>query len=185
MPDSSNNVNARDGASIVWGPEICVSGKRPEWLAPGTPGMFENRPGQWLDMTNDVTAWSWSETANDGKGCPVHIRLPADHPHYRQPITLERDPALWDRMEALVRRMAKGFYLHAVNEEGIGTTDAVVQAQGIVRDLPTPVDPDEEAARDVAARVAEDASSFDLHDLEMAALEGIKRGRELAQGERA
>lgn len=71
-----------------WGAEIRVGGVRPDWLADGTPGKFENNPGLWLNNTDDVTDWNWNEASNDGQGCPIHIRLKADHPHYQktQPI---------------------------------------------------------------------------------------------------
>jgi len=70
--------------NIEWGPAIAVDGKRPGWLG-----------------DNDLMQWSWDEKKWYGKGVPARkyfladdepfdfIRLPADHPHYRQPAPID------------------------------------------------------------------------------------------------
>jgi len=72
-------------SNIEWGPAIEVDGKRPAWLVGADKFQWEdgNRPfGVWNDdmcTTGDTfcdSSW-WRLT---------YIRLPADHPHYRQPI---------------------------------------------------------------------------------------------------
>lgn len=124
-----------------------------------------------------------------------HIGSPVDIIGYRkrtdaaQP-TPDRDPALWDRMVALVRDVAKisvtgelpGGRLNAYGEE----------ARAIVAELAPPVDPDLIEAREIAAATFEragndrDAQSarngtFDgQNGMVSTALAGIKRGRQLA-----
>lgn len=179
MPDSSDNVNARDGASIVWGPEIRVNGKRPEWLADG-----------------DIIQWSWAGDGDVwlGKGTParryfqpgegdaiLRIRLPANHPHYRQPTTPELDPALWDRMVALVRLIDRD-WRYAQGE-------IFDQARAIVAALPKPVDPDDDATKQLLDDLGWALGSQPLDDVQPLAIfntvkTAIRRGRELA-GEQA
>ena len=73
---------------IVWGPAIAVDGKRPGWLGEFADRIAYQRNGnrwfgphpQWPDM------WSESDIVGSGSGWGnvTAIRLPADHPHYRQ-----------------------------------------------------------------------------------------------------
>lgn len=177
MPDSSDNVNARDGASIVWGPEIRVEGKRPEWLRDSDKILWSAKK-EW--GFKEAVA---GETINwRGANGTVTIRLPANHPHYRQPTTPELDPALWDRMvashHALLAEVEAEQCEHEQTHRGgaIWTIcddcgqkwaddrggfqpyvapDWLVEAREIaaLADLPKPVDPDLiEARKIVAAR---------------------------------
>jgi len=190
MPDSSNNVNSGVRASAV------------DWSRPIEAVHEDGRvvPTQVTEGPDrDGDFWVKDPTGKYPKSGVLCCRPDggdADGWRIRnvQPTTPERDP-LRDRMEALVRRVAKGFYLHAVNEDGIGTTDAVVQAQGIVRDLPKPVDPDLIEAREVVMQVhiASGMTNTDRTDLDagkhddeqpmLIALAAIKRGRALAAPE--
>lgn len=168
---------------VEWGPEIRVDGKRPEWLAYGDK--------------IDIPAHSGNKWYSEGTGglgvSPggvfwdnVHkFRLPADHSHYRQPTTPERDPALWDRMEALVRDLAS-------RDGACFVGEIKHEAQAIVADLPKPVDPDLIEARKLAASFSdrEDVNHADYlsGDLDSGGevqgfLAAIKRGRELAAPE--
>jgi len=68
---------------IVWGPEIAVDGKRPEWLEisdfPSGSQGFARTSWGWVgnrDRSDPIEEWAWSSI--------THIRLPADHPHYAQ-----------------------------------------------------------------------------------------------------
>lgn len=109
-----------------------------------------------------------------------------------QTTTPERDPALWDRMVGLVRRLADGAHNYV---------DAVERARAIVAALPKSVDPDLILAREMAKEMAirsdhrwgkepflSEYDSGALDDNEKSgvslALHAIKRGRELA-GEQA
>lgn len=65
-----------------WGPEIEVNGVMPEWLRDDEEGLFENRPGIWFGSIA-LKSYDWSPRANDGLGCPISIRLRADHPYYK------------------------------------------------------------------------------------------------------
>lgn len=67
---------------MEFGREIAVNGVRPGWLEAGTQGLFENTRGKWFER-DDLDFWTWDVDCNDGAGCPIHIRLPADHWVYR------------------------------------------------------------------------------------------------------
>lgn len=78
---------------VVWGPEILVDGKRPEWLArdqqvdwssPSKPfyGRITERAHEWA-----ATDWA----------CVSTIRLPADHPAY---IAIDKGFAPWSGGDA-------------------------------------------------------------------------------------
>ena len=101
IEDSADHPRTTD-----WGPEIRVAKKRPEWLTDGVPMRWAGVAGSgkvipyMAVQSQDCVNWNPA-----GNGC--YIRLPADHPHYRQPVTPERDPTLWGRMEALVVMMAR------------------------------------------------------------------------------
>lgn len=66
-----------------------------------------------------------------------------------QPTTPERDPALWDRMVALVRMCAewKNYVVAPGQDNRLAV--AANEARAIVADLPKPVDPDEQYAADL------------------------------------
>lgn len=90
------------------------------------------------------------------------------------------EPALVERMVALVRDLAGGIYLSHVNEKGITTYDAVLEAQAIAAELPASVDPDWRHAEALAfkhgyGRIKDDCSPGPV------ILAAIKRGRQLAQ----
>lgn len=170
MPGNSNSLNTRVGAmapdastsAVEWGPEIQVNGKRPEWLASGPQCILLHNVTGWhqyrADAVNpDHVGWAMPNgTANVDL-----IRLPADHPHYRQPTTSERDPALWDRMVALVRSMADRYDNGRSDDESVAR-DAypwMREARAIVADLPKPVDPDLLLAREIVAEEYGDGSN--------------------------
>jgi len=91
---------------------------------------------------------------------------------------MEIAPEVQARMEKLVRRIAGGWHMHAVNDDGITMYEAFDEARSIVSDLPKPVDPidpDEEAAVDLADK-HQCVGGIEL------ALEAIKLGRTLAAG---
>lgn len=78
---------------------------------------------------------------------------------------------LTQRMEKLVRRVAA---------QSCGPWQLREEAKAIVSDLPKPVDPidpDDALAESIADDIAEGATSFSHHDLMMAALDGIRAGR--------
>ncbi|MBB4616930.1 hypothetical protein [Sphingomonas abaci] len=64
---------------IEWGPAIAVDGKRPGWLQDWQPirGTYNHGRYPWIgDDTYLAKQFHWEHVAS--------IRLPADHPHYRQ-----------------------------------------------------------------------------------------------------
>lgn len=64
---------------IKWGPAIAVDGKPPEWLQDWQPirGTYNHGRYPWVgDDTYLAKQFHWEHVAS--------IRLPADHPHYRQ-----------------------------------------------------------------------------------------------------
>jgi len=165
---------------IEWGPAIAVDGKRPGWLADDDKAVcgchgHEIRPS--------TTLWFSVES----------LRLPADHPHYRQPTPqADTKPDVTTRMEALVRGLAEG-------HRGSWTwaAEKIDEARAIVALLPEPVDPDLIEAREIVAKCCKWFSnaadqrlmvpsildgSWDeaKAGLVQATLAAIKRGRELA-----
>lgn len=62
---------------IVWGRAIEVNGVRPAWLGEAH-GKFQNTPGEWLEGP-PLRFWSWGTNDNKGRGCPISIKLPAEH----------------------------------------------------------------------------------------------------------
>lgn len=68
-------------SDVVWGEPIEVNGVKPDWLAIGDEGMFENTPNDWLGPDR-LLSYSWGVDDNGDKGCPISIRLRADHPQY-------------------------------------------------------------------------------------------------------
>ena len=182
---TNNNHFRAEAKADEWGPEIKVEGKRPEWLEKGTKGMFENTPGHWLSYTDDLDFWSWDEGANDGKGCPIHIRLPANHPHYAQnaPEThrqgtngVRNSQECLERMEALVRRMA------AMHVDGMEhrIESLFIEADNIVHDLPEPADPDEAVADEIHSEWLDNSDGT-----RAVIMKALKRGRALERGDAA
>ena len=67
-----------DTQEIVWGPAIAVDGKRPGWLI-GTDIIDVQEDGNdFYGVAMEDRSVVWHDDLNA-------IRLPADHPHYRQP----------------------------------------------------------------------------------------------------
>lgn len=70
------------GSSVEWGPAIAVDGKRPGWLAIDQVAQYQHRierDGSW--GKGAARHWNWND---EDWQCVTAIRLPADHPHYRQ-----------------------------------------------------------------------------------------------------
>lgn len=183
MPGNSNSLNTRVNAMapdastspVEWGPEIRVGNCKPEGLVKDSSLVW------WTDgevshvSTTERLVWTQERVPLKA------IRLPAGHPYYsKAPTTPERDPALWDRMVALVRDIAE------VGGEWTHGYDQWKEAKTIVADLPKPVDPDLiEARRIVSDRgYPSDYEEVDDDSVVGVALAAIKRGRELA-GEQA
>jgi hypothetical protein len=94
-----------------------------------------------------------------------------------------------DRMEAVLRRMHA---MHNGIAGGLPSMDIYAEASAIVDLLPELVDPDIQMARDVAADAHDQktaipdyltfmrSGAYDDEPVVIAALAGIKRGRELA-----
>lgn len=118
----------------------------------------------------------WIVFQNDGSHlsgrCPWSIRN-ADLT--AKPSTPSNEE-LTQRMEKLVRLLAE--CEPCGNDEG--EIKMIAIAKAIVSDLPKPVDPidpDDALAESIADDIAEGATSFSHHDLMMAALDGIRAGR--------
>ena len=141
--------------------------------------LMRHGQGPWYDVTPSLGAhWSFQpEGHHSDPLCKWRIRNVAS-------TTPERDPALWDRMEALVREMA--------SQRG-PEPRFIERARAIVAALPKPVDPDLIEARSIVANakphVAEYSGQDILAGLEddcfamLVALAGIRRGRALQRGE--
>lgn len=73
---------------IKWGPAIAVDGKRPEWLGEFADRIGYERQGDgWYGPhPRYPDLWSEEDILNNKGGWETvtAIRLPADHPHYRQ-----------------------------------------------------------------------------------------------------
>jgi hypothetical protein len=97
-------------------------------------------------------------------------------------------PDIAGEMEALTRRLAAGFHLPHINDDGITPYEAVAAAQAIVRSLPPLPDPDIQVARDIWADAADDASedyrqfiregAYDTDRTFRAVLAALKRGKQ-------
>lgn len=78
-----------DTQDIVWVDPIAVDGKRPGWLEKSD--MF---------LAKGLKAWYSSPWGGDHLQLPQwepvsHIRLPADHPYYRQPASIPEGMKAW------------------------------------------------------------------------------------------
>jgi len=82
--------------NIKWGPAIAVDGKRPGWLCSGEWRRVRTLAvGEWQtadiespgDTIPDMDEWNWGDI--------TAIRLPADHPHYRQPAPIPEGMKPW------------------------------------------------------------------------------------------
>jgi len=186
MPDSSNNVNSGARASAV------------DWSRPIEAVHEDGRVVPASAMRRAECGAMWAEwfppKSVPHSGTFDAAGKPTADWRWRirnvQPTIPERDPALWDRMEALVRRVAEGDW-----QPGYAFVTEV-EARAIVADLPKTVDPDLIEARELCAKDAEEAQFIGLPEKYRAGekdgspamqvvLAAIKRGRELAQGERA
>lgn len=85
--------------TIEWGPEIPVNGKRPGWLADGTPIKPVDNECEWMGyaVVQGVDHKWWPDV--------TAIRLPADHPHYQQAdtVTLARIREVIEARKAIYR----------------------------------------------------------------------------------
>lgn len=136
-----------DLSKVVFGDPIEMTGKRPAWLEYGIPMRWSAGGNPYLDVKSH-------ECVNWGRDYPVSIRLPVDHPYYRQTAepkglttneTLPSDP-IAKRMEALVRRIADDEHFSDSAEARAVTREA----RAIVALLPEPVDADLVEAREMA-----------------------------------
>lgn len=128
-----------DLSKVVFGDAIKMTGKRPAWLEDGIPMRWSAGGNPYLDVKSH-------ECVNWGQAYPVSVRLPVDHPHYRQaavPAQVDMGNPITDpiakRMEALVRRVAEARDRMPITGE----------AQAIVALLDGPVNADEQYARDL------------------------------------
>lgn len=173
-----------------WGPAIEVGGVRPAWLSEDSKVNFWNNAG--VSGTRFPAGIAFHSGANVWV---THIRLPANHPHYRTETPAEAPLGVFtgvealDKLEALTRRLAKGFHLPHVNDDGITPQEAVAEAQHIVRVYLKPeIDPDLLKAREIATAVSEikrnytDGKSDESMGVR-AALAGIKAGRKMESGD--
>lgn len=154
-------MDSMDQGGIKWGGRIPVDGVRPDWLKD----------------TDIIRAWSksgkewlpWRTANHNGWKDTGFVAMYANHPHYQkqasQPEAPAIDPALVERMVALVRDVAKFSFLNG--------HEKWEEARDILKAL-EPVDEDAEEAKRV---VAEDkwGNAYDL------ALAAIRRGRQLEQ----
>jgi len=76
------------GGSVVWGPAIAVNGKRPGWLEQGQEFQAGGGSFDWFGIASVGKPHIWNRAPNTEPSWNGvdHIRLPADHPHYRQPV---------------------------------------------------------------------------------------------------
>lgn len=88
-------------------------------------------------------------------------------------------PALYDRMEKLVRDMTIGYPTYAMTTLASGW---VSEARAIVAELPKPVDPDEAIANGLVGPFDIWGNATAHAEAQRLALAAIKRGRELEQG---
>jgi hypothetical protein len=164
-------MNSMTNENVEWGPEIVVSGKRPEWL-----------------KDDDLIRWCWPITGWVERECPArvvsiengvtHIRLHANHAYYHQP-TPAPTPDMAGEMEALVRRLADNKYT------GFDWHEDAIDLVSRLAPLP---DPDIQVARDIWADAADDASddyrqfiregAYDTDRTFRAVLAALKRGKQ-------
>ena len=172
-----------DTQEIVWGVPIAVDGKRPGFLRDDDrclphwedEGWYDEKDGSAGDC---VSGWS-TVTA---------IRLPADHPHYRQPGKVtggdlkvgdahvkptpqaDTKPDVTARMIGAIRELA-------ARDNGDGTVNlfeirrTVQDAVEIVAMLPEPVDPVEAIVDELMRKDCTTRQAIE---------EAVHRGRELA-----
>lgn len=162
----------RDG--IKWGAEISVVGQKPDWLDDQQKVWFRNTHGH-QDSREADAIWFGNVTA---------IRLPADHPYYAKQQPQHIDPALVERMVALVKDLAI-----EAREPVNSWFHHWVEARDIIKAL-EPIDPDLLEARRCVVKAYEsigrkdlalqaDSGKMDSRLRVQACLAAIKRGREL------
>lgn len=154
-----------DLSKVGWGAEIPVLGPRPDWLSDEDHIAVKNDDWRGSVIVGNLTIGSWKHV--------TAIRLPADHPYYRQaykPTPAEHANGVYDpdcaacreyaepdmgnpisepiakRMEALVRRVADDEHFSDSAEARAVTREA----RAIVALLPEPVDADLVEARKLA-----------------------------------
>lgn len=180
MPDSSDNVNsgARASGTIDWSRPIeavhedgRVGTVEPIRIAASGPG------GYYAGLVKCGSLAAKLMFRKDGSPTDIY-----DCYGWRirnvQPTTPEFDPALWDRMVALVRRMSAPKW-----RDNDTITEHYREAQAIVAHLPKPVDPDEEIARGLVRAAYPEMKPGYAGRRYQIALAAIKRGRELATPE--
>lgn len=190
MPDSSDNVNsgARASGTVDWSRPIEAVHEDGRVVSVALEATYPQP-----DRDGDYTLQIGSLDGNDvyrpdgsswGGGKWLIRNVADDAQNLEGPTTPELDPALWNRMVALVRDLAGNKLLNGrlANE-----------ARAIVADLPKPVDPDLIEARNLVECTVHWSPQTD-RDLQSGkndntpemkiALAAIKRGRELA-GEQA
>lgn len=169
-------MDSMNDGGIKWGAEIAVvDGKRPEFLVQQDvkrmlivfPGGFERKP---VDDCDPLEEWGWSSI--------LAIRLPANHPHYQKQAEAPAiDPALVERMVALVRAAAEGQHIEA----------------GRARDILKALEQDSDLleAREIAkpwliydGAYSIDNGYCDDQPAMKAVLAAIRRGRQLERGEK-
>lgn len=134
-----------------WGPAIRNDGF-PAWLILGEHVQYQASAGnQWFDLQ---WGWGWDSVG------PFY-RLPANHPHYRTEKTAEAPLGVLtgverlERLEAFVRRLAKGYHAPFERDDNYTATDALKEARAIVAILPPLIDPDLLKAREIVAGMYE------------------------------
>ena len=181
-------------SDIIWGDEIAVNGKRPEWLADDQAMQYQHRieqDGNWGN--SPARHWNWN---NEDWQCVTAIRLPADHPHYAtlSAPTAPNTPAGYS--DEVVGRISRALRAYARNDPSLILTGKSIAAElyALADLLPEPADGDLAEARELEA-IASERNGF--HDYAKAlrageydddgpvrcTLNGIRRGRALAASE--
>jgi len=170
---------------MVFGPEIKVDGKRPEWLGDykGPLGYSRGADSWYGPCEEDPDFWTEVDIVNGrGWNSVCAIRLPANHPHYQQnaPTPDERAVALVKRLASLSPdHLPRAFEFAPIQDE----------ARAIVAAL-EPVDPDVLEARNIEAQICrrsdleDEAQKVEKGELDdrpgmVGVLAAIKRGRQL------
>lgn len=75
---------------VEWGPEIAVNGVRPEWLKDDVRCIIRDGD-EWLGENWDARARNWNFHVD-----VTAIRLPADHPYYKQSVSGKDGSSYYD-----------------------------------------------------------------------------------------
>ncbi len=176
---------------VDWGAEIKIEdGKRPDWLETGVPVLWRAETGRASEVSSDkIENWGLCR-GHEKERYAVFIRLPADHPHYRNVEPQEPPlPPEWAMLKALSLMEYGGTPLSKVQDEPNEHYEVVAFARYISQHEEPPVDPDLLEARQIEYELCK---AQDMHDPEQAlrgewddneglkgVLKAIKRGREL------